>query len=258
MEVIAIPLNPVLTFVVVLARMGGLVTFAPFWSHRAAPAKVRILLALILAFVVTPIVAGNIPAPPTDFLGLAIVIAGELLIGCALGFVGRLVFSALEMAAHVVGFQMGFSLASTIDPATRAQTAALGTIAQMLGLVMFLGINGHHWMLAVMVKSFRTTAPGNFSFTPQLAELFIRLSADAIAVGVSLAAPAIVVLLTVELGLAIAGRAAPQLQIMILGFPIKIMVGLWLIGASLYFMPGAMRTVLNSIRTGMEQVLRVI
>lgn len=258
MDSFKIPLHPVLIFIVVLARMGGLVSFAPFWSHKAAPTQVRILLALALALVITPVVAATLPTPPSDYLSLTIIIVGELLIGCALGFVGKLVFSGLEVAAQILGFQMGFSLASTIDPATRAQTAALGTIAQMLGLVLFLNANGHHWMLAAMVRSFQTAAPGSFTLTPQLAELMIRLSADALAVGVSLAAPAIIVLLAVELVLAIAGRAAPQLQVMVLGFPIKIAVGLWLIGASLYFIPGAVRASLDSIRSAMEHVIRVI
>ncbi len=95
----------------------------------------------------------------------------------------------------------------------------------------------------------------NFTFSPTLAQLFLRMSADALAVGVALAAPAIVVLLAVEFALAIAGRVAPQLQIMVLGFPIKITVGLWLIGASLYFLPGAVRHTIGSIRSGLTRVL---
>jgi flagellar biosynthetic protein FliR len=255
MDPIILPLRPVLIFAVVLARVGGLVTFAPFWSHRAAPPKVRLLLALALAVVITPAVAPRLATPPSDLTALAVVMLGELAVGCALGFVGRLVFSALEMAAQILTFQMGLSLASTIDPATRAQTAALGTIAQMFGLMVLLAADGHHWMLVATVKSFQSVAPGGFAFTETLAHLFLRLSADALAVGVALAAPAIVVLLAVEFALAIAGRAAPQLQIMILGFPIKIAVGLWLTGASLYFLPGAVRTAFGALRTGLGRAL---
>lgn len=255
MEQLVIPLRPVLVFAVVLARVGGLVTFAPFWSHRLVPGRVRAVLALALALVVAPLVEPRLATPPVDLLPLALTLIGELLIGLALGLVGRLVFSALDMAAHVLGTQMGFTLAGTIDPATRAQTAALGTMAQMLGLVVLLGADGHHWLFAATVKSFQTTAPGNFGVTASLTELLIRLSADAIAVGVALAAPAIVVLLATEFALALMGRAAPQLQIMVLGFPVKIAVGLWLIGASLYFLPGALRSALEAIRVGLHKAL---
>lgn len=255
---ITIPLRPVLLFVVVLARMGGLVTFAPFWSHQVAPVRVRVLLATALAFVITPIVAPRLPTPPSEMLSLSLVLCGEILIGCAIGFIGRLVFSALDVAAYVLGFQMGFSLAGTIDPSTRAQTAALGTIAQMLGLVVLLATDGHHWLLAATVRSFQVVDMGGFHITANLLELFIRLSAEAFAAGLALAAPAIVVLLTVELALALAGRAAPQLQIMVLGFPIKIAVGLWLIGASLYFVPGVIRTTLGAMRTNLSRALALM
>ena len=257
MENLIVPLHPFLIFIVVLARIGGLVTFAPFWSHNAAPVQVRIILALMLSLIVTPVVSSHLPTPPDSFLLLSIVLVGEAVIGVAMGMAGKLVLSSLEVAAHVAGFQMGFSLAGTIDPATRAQTAAFGTIAQMFGLSMILITDTHHWILAAMVESLRLIPPGSVSITPSLADLFIRLSADSIAVGVAMAAPMIIVLLTVEFALAIAGRAAPQLQIMILGFPIKIAVGLWVIGSTLYFLPGAVRTVTNSMKIAVGKLLHI-
>lgn len=255
MEPILIPLRPVLIFAVVLARVGGLVSFAPFWSYKVTPVRVRVLLALMLALVVTPAIAPRLQTPPSNLSALMVVIIGELVIGCALGFIGRVVFSALEMAAHVFSFQLGLSLAATIDPGTRASSTALITMAQLFGLMILLSTNGHHWMLIGTVRSFQSVAPGDWSISPSLAELFIRFSADAIAVGVALAAPAIVVLFAVEFVLAVAGRAAPQLPVLMLSFPLKIAVGLWLLGASLFFVPGGVRTALSQIRTGMDRVL---
>jgi flagellar biosynthesis protein FliR len=254
-EPLLIPLRPVLIFVVVLARVGGMVTFAPFWSHHAASARIRVVIALVLALAITPAVLPKLPTPPSSLIGLTVVLVGELLIGFVLGFVGRLVFSAFEMAASIISFQMGLSLAGTIDPATQAHTTALGTIAQMLGLMFLLAADGHHWLLIATMRSFAGTAPGSFQISATLVDLIIRISADALAVGVALAAPAIVLLFAVEFILALVGRAAPQIQVMVLGFPIKIAVGLWLIGASLYFMPGAMRTTLNTMRSGLIRAL---
>ena len=258
MEPIIIPLRPILIFVVVLARVGGLVTFAPFWSNKSAPMQVRVTLALALALVLAPAVAPRLVTPPSDFVGLTTVIVGELVIGCIFGFVGRLIFSALELAAQVLGFQLGLSLASIIDPATRAQTTAIGTVAQMLGLMVMLAADGHHWLLTATVRSFETVGPDSFTFSPELARLLLRLSADALAVGVALAAPAIVVLLAVEFILAIAGRAAPQLQVMLLGFPVKFIVGIWLVGAALYFTPGAVRGALSAMKIGLNRALNAM
>ncbi len=250
-----IPLRFALVFVVVLARIGGMVTFAPFWSHKSATNQVRVLLALAMACVITPVVMNRIPVPPTNTIALTLIIFGELLIGCAVGYVGRLMFSALELAAKVFGDVIGFSLAATIDPSTRAQTAALGIIAQMTGMMVLLGMDGHHWLLSAIVRSFDISAPGNVTLNLTLLEVLIRLSADVLAMGLGLAAPAVVVLLGVEVFLAIAGRAAPQLQIMVLGFPLKIAAGLWLLGSTIYFIPGAIRTVLSTMRVALTRTI---
>lgn len=255
MQPFIIPLKPLLIFIVVLARVGGLVSFAPFWGHQAATKQIRVVLAFAMAFVITPTLIDKLPMPPTAPLPLALVLIIELATGCAFGFVGRLVFSGLEIAAQIIGYQMGFSLAAAIDPSTQAQTAALGIMAQMLGLVIFMSADGHHWLLLATVHSFQVVAPGAAHFSAPLAQLFLRLSADALAVGVALAAPAIVMLLALEFALGIAGRAIPQIQVMVLGFPLKIAAGLWLIGASLYFMPGAIRSTLGTMQHGLSRAM---
>lgn len=210
---------------------------------------------MFLAFALTPVVMTRIEMPPDDVYKLALILIGELTIGMILGFVGKLVFSGFELAAHFVAAQMGFSLAGTIDPSTQAQTTAFGTMAQMLGLMVLLGADGHHWFLAATVKSFSTTAPGSFVFSTELLDIFLRLSANALVVGITLAAPAIIVLLAVEFSLEFFGRTAPQFQVFVLGFPIKIAVGLWIIGASLFFLPNALRDILGNIYHGLVQVL---
>ncbi|HET6975104.1 MAG TPA: flagellar biosynthetic protein FliR [Pyrinomonadaceae bacterium] len=258
MDPFILPVKPVLIFLVVLARVGGLVTFAPFWGHKAAPVQIRILLALALALALTPPLVDRLPAPPDAPIALAVVLVLELVIGIVFGLVGKLVFSGLEVAAQVIGYQMGFSLASTIDPSTRAQTAALGIVAQMLGLVVFMAADGHHWLLRATVHSFQKIGPGQATISADLVQLFLRLSGDALAVGVALAAPAIVMLLAVEFTLAVIGRAIPQIQVMVLGFPLKIAAGLWLIGTSLYFMPGAIRATLVTIERGLGRAIAAL
>lgn len=235
-----------------------MVSFAPFWSHKAATAKIRAVIAGAMALALTPVLMSQIVTPPSDVSSLTLILAGELVIGMIFGFVGKIIFSSFELAAHLLASQMGFSLAGTIDPSTQAQTTAFGTIAQMLGLMVLLATDGHHWFLAATVKSFSTTAPGSFTFTPQLIEIILRLSANAIVVGVTLAAPAIIVLLAVEFALEFFGRTAPQFQVFILGFPLKIGVGLSLVGTSLFFLPSTMRDVLSGIYHSLVQVLGAI
>ena len=219
---------------------------------------VRVMLAAILAIALTPAVMPRIGTPPTEVAPLFAVLVGELAVGMAMGFAGRLVFSGFEMAAHLLASQMGFSLAGTIDPSTQAQTTALGIAAQMIGLLILLGMNGHHWFLAAAVKSYSTTAPGDFAVSAEMIEVLVRLSANILVVGVTLAAPAVIVLLAVEFALEIFGRTATQFQVFILGFPIKIAVGLWVLGSCIYFLPGAMRSVLVGVYDALVKILGVM
>src|SRR5207237_7069529 len=118
---------------------------APFWAHKALSAKIRVVAAMVLALALAPVVAPRIPTLPTDPGMLVLVLIGELMIGVTFGLIGRMVFGGVELAAHLLASQMGFSLAGTIDPSTQAQTTAFGTIAQMLAMLVFLGMNGHYW-----------------------------------------------------------------------------------------------------------------
>jgi len=254
-EPFVLPLRPFLVFLVVLARVGGLVSFAPFWAHRAVSPPARIVLAVIIAIALTPIVMTKIQTPPSEVSDLVVVLTGEIVIGMLFGFVGRVAFTSFEYASHFLSSQMGFSLAGTIDPSTQAQTTAFGTVAQMLALVTLLSVNGHHWFVAATVKSFSTTSPGNFAMNAQLLDQVIRLSANALSVGVSIAAPAIIVLLAVEFALEFFGRTAPQFQVFILGLPIKIIVGFWLLGVSIYFLSGVFRDVMGGVEQSLSAVL---
>lgn len=258
MEDFAVPIPPFLVFTMVLARVGGLVTFAPFWGHKAVSPKVKVVLAFVLAIALTPPVMQHLQLPSIGYAELAVVLVGEVAIGMAMGFAGKIVFSSFELAAHLLGSQMGFSLAGTIDPSTQAQTTAFGIAAQMAGLLILLAMNGHHWFLAAAVKSFSYVAPGEFSVSAQLIDVLLRLSANAMVVGVTLAAPAVIVLLAVEFALEIFGRTAPQFQVFILGFPIKIAVGLWIVGSCLYFLPGAMRGILGGIYDALGKIVGVM
>lgn len=255
METLELPTQPFLIFLITLARIGGLVSFAPFWSHKAASPKIRVTFALVLSLSLAPAVSAVAGPPPLGLSALLLLLIGELTIGMAFGFIGRAIFSGFELAAHFLASQMGFSLAGTIDPSTQAQTTAFGTAAQMLGLMVLLGANGHHWFLAASIKSLSKAAPGEVPVSPALLDLLVRLSADALTVGVALAAPAIIVLLAAEFALEFFGKTAPSFQVFILGFPVKIGIGLLIVGATLYFLPAAFRSNLANIHDGLGKAI---
>ncbi|MEZ5307045.1 MAG: flagellar biosynthetic protein FliR [Pyrinomonadaceae bacterium] len=255
MEPFILPLQPVLAFLIVLARVGGIVSFAPFWAHKSVSVQIRVLIAFVISLVLTPALSNSIVTPPTEVFPFGLVILGELLVGVMLGIVGRIVFSAFEFAAHFFVNHMGFALAGIVDPETKAHSSAFGIGAQMLALVAMLGANGHHWFLIAAYRSFERIPPGGFALSQNGLDILLRLSASAISVGLSIAAPAVIVLVVMEFGLEFFGRTAPQFQIFVLGFPLKIGVGLFVLGSSLYFLPAAFRDVIGGILVNLDKLL---
>lgn len=257
-ELLNIPVKLVLVYVVVLARVAGLVSFAPFWNVMTVPKQIRIVLAISLAIVITLLVKEKFPTPPQEYLSLAIVIIGEVIIGCLIGFIGQLVVSALDTTAQILSTQLGFSLASIINPTNRTQSSAIGILSEMLAIVVLLAINGHHWFLVAVVNSFSSFIPGQISLSQDIFYLLIRLSANALTTGVALAAPAVIILFAVEIFIALSGRVAPQLQVMLISFPIKTMIGLLLIGTSLYMLPKYLKQMLSVISFVLKQIFETV
>ena len=251
---IYIPVKLILTYLIVLARVAGLVTFAPFWNISSVPKQIKIIMVLCLSFIITLLVGKNIALPSWDYLALFIVIIGEVVIGSLIGFIGQLTFSALDIATQIMATQLGFSLGNIINPTNRTQTSALGILAQMLALVIFLAINGHHWFLTATIKSFVSFTPGAFSLSIDLMDKIIHLSAYAITMGLALAAPAMIILFATEILIALSGRVAPQLQILLISFPIKIMLGLVLLGSVLYVLPHQIRQILATINILLKEI----
>src|SRR2546425_8442385 len=131
MEPIMIPLHSALIFTVVLARVGGLVTFAPFWAHQATPVRVRALLALALALVITPAVAPRLPTPPSELGALTLMLAGGILLRRGAGFVGRAGFNGAGKAAHLLGLFIGVLVARPNYSAAPPANAALRALVAM-------------------------------------------------------------------------------------------------------------------------------
>jgi flagellar biosynthesis protein FliR len=226
----------------VAARVFALLTFVPAFGVRSLPAPVRIALALVLAVVLYPAVApATLPHGPVAILAL---VAKEVLVGASLGFVVALAFAALDMAGRLVDATRGATLAEVLDPLTAERTSPLAELHVQVGLLTFLALGGQRALVLALARSYETVPLAAFpTATRGLAPLAggaIRLSADAIAVALVLAAPALVALYLSEIALGLLGRAAPQVGVFFVGMPLRAAVGLLAVLVAL----GAMTPVL--------------
>ncbi len=243
-----------INFIWPLTRILGLIMVTPVFGHRAVPARVKVGLGVFIALIVSPAL------PPMPDVGLGtwyglLVLVQQFLIGVAIGFVMRVVFTAVEAAGEIVGLQMGLGFAAFFDPQSAGQTMVLARFFNILAVLVFLAVNGHLLVLGILVESFQTLP---IAAQPVSAAGFRNVAAfgsTIFAVGLQLALPLIAILLMTNLALGILTRSAPQLNIFAIGFPITLGVGLIMLDITLpYFAPQFERMIQNGLEASVSVV----
>lgn len=213
-------------------RVGGFVMAAPVIGTRAVPVRVRLILALALTGLLAPVVAPAAVIDPLAAEGLLTAIH-QIVIGATIGLVLRLLFFVFEFAGQVVAQQMGLGFASLVDPQTGAQVPVVAQFYIILATLLFFVMDAHLALIALLADSFHVLPVGPFGITAAGAGIVIDWSADLIATSLLLGLPILVALLAINFGLGIMARAAPQLNIFAVGFPVMILFGVILIFVSL-------------------------
>jgi len=224
-------------------RLLSLFASAPILSDRAVPARVKVALALACAILVAPTLTNAPTSSPISGDGLMLLIQ-QILIGITIGLGMRFVFAAVQLAGDMIGIQMGLSFATFVDPQNSTQTPIVGGFLAIVASLILLALNGHLLMIAALVESFQTIP---VSPQPGLALSFERLVAlggEIFRVGLHLSLPVLATLLVLTITMGVLARAAPQINIFAVGFPVTILVGLLLLGISLPYIGATLEQVL--------------
>ncbi len=233
-------------FFQVFLRLIALFAVAPVFGSREVPVPVRIGLALVLSLAVYPLVSQSVAPVPTDMFLLLAAALRETVIGLLMGAIVSLLFSAAVMAGDLMDIQMGFGMAAIFNPALGAQTAMMGQFMQRYSVVVFLLVNGHHLLLNGVVTSFTALPAASFTLSADALRLAGDLATTILVAGLRIAAPAVATLLIVDVALALVSRAAPQINVFVLGMQVKVVIGLIVFMAAL----GLITTVLQTYLTG--------
>src|SRR5215470_1655820 len=212
------------TFLPAFARLSGMLAWAPVLGHRSVPIPYRAGFALMFALVLTPLLPGHAPAS-REMLGWALLLAGEAFVGLAIASVAQIVMGAADVAGEVIGFQMGLSAAAVFDPSTGQHPGVVTRFEQILALLIFLAVNGHHLIIRAVASSFQRLTPGAV-FEPAVTGGIVGLGGTVLQSGVALAAPLIGMLLVLNVALALVSRATPQAHVFIIGLPVSVGLGL--------------------------------
>jgi len=206
-------------------RIGAMFAAAPIFSARSVPVRIRIILAFLIAWVLVPV----LPAPPVVDLisGEALIISvHQVLIGVAMGFIVQLVFAAFVIAGQSIAMAMGLGFASIIDPQNGLQVPVVSQAFLIMVTLVFLALNGHLVLIDMLAKSFENIPVGMMVPSRDGLWQLVNWGSDMFAGGMLVALPAVAALLLVNLAFGVTTRAAPQLNIFAVGFPVMIMVGL--------------------------------
>lgn len=219
-----------LSLLLTLMRISLLVFLLPVFGGNGAPRTLKACICLAITAAVWPHVSfpgQTMPAHPFD---IALIIVGELLLGIVFSLVVRFVFGGIQLGGQILAFQMGFSMATTVDPLQGDQETVISHFLYMVALLTFLILNGHLYMLKALMDSFKLIPPGGLVISPPFGWEIISMSGEMFVLGLKVAAPVMAALFLVELALALMARAAPQMNMLIIGFPVKIAIGLLFLG----------------------------
>lgn len=210
-------------FLLVLARVGGVLALAPLPGARLFPTPAKLALAVLLAAALAPLAGVRIPTP--GGLGtLTVWIMGEAGFGLAVGLSLHLLSEMLGMAAQLIGFQAGYSYINTIDPATQVDATILNVLLAMMGGLLFFAFDMQLHVVRALAMSLEATPLGEFVVEPATAWRLVKLGAAVFETAFRLAFPVVAVLLLLDLSLALLSYVNSRMQLLTLAFPIKMVV----------------------------------
>ena len=224
-------------FILVLARVSPLFLLAPVFSSKMLPLRARSVAAVAISFGLAPWALHG-QHLSLDAVTLGGLVLKELLVGLAYAFALGAVFAAVSVAGSLLDTAMGFSYGSLIDPITGNQSQILSQLYAMVGVLIFIAIDGDHWMIEGLARSYDLIPIQSFPSLNALVggadHAFVSIFASAL----ELAAPVLLAVLITDAAMGMVARVMPQLNVFAVGFPAKIAVGLLVMGVSLPFVGG--------------------
>lgn len=217
-------LEPLAVALLASFRAGIVLFMLPLLDGGVLPRVVRVLLALSLGFVLAP---ATLAAVPDHWLGWLLAMGRELAIGFTLAFFVTAFLSIPNLAGDIVAQEMGLRLAQEVDPTTRVPSTAIGRIYQSTLFLMFLAVNGHHDVVRALHQSYESF-PVAGSGVPHALEGVVRSVGMVLRHAMTIAAPLFVVMMVASLVMALLAKTVPQLNIMIFGYPLRVLAGLLL------------------------------
>jgi len=247
--------------VLVAMRVGGLMTFAPFFANAALPAPVKAGLTLVLTALLVPVYASTSAAAaasvvaPSGITGWLMMALSEIALGMVLGFVTQFVFEGMELAGQIASFQFGFSLVNVIDPNSQVEVTVLSTLHDLIAVLIFLQLGVHRWLLRATAMSFRVIPPGSLATAHFPAAGLIKMSGAMWLIGAEIAFPIVLATMLTDLTIGFMAKASPQFPALFFGISLKFLLGIAVLYGSVAFWPHLLERYFYHALTNLESLL---
>lgn len=249
LQAITVHLPPAL---LVIFRIGGLTIFGPLLGSNVIPLRIKIFLAFLIGIAVYPLLSSTtmVGVPlELELFSLAPLVAMELLIGMIIGYIASLPLTAMQTGGLLMGQQMGLGFARFYNPAIDDEADVLGQILFFMALAMFLLIGGHEYMLLAVLNSFEYVPLGGFVPDLALIDLLIGLLLSSFELGMRVALPLLGIVLIQSVAMGFIAKTVPQLNILSLGFPLRILMGFGIVAVGVTVMGDVLMDEFNSMFT---------
>lgn len=223
-------------FVLVLTRTSGIFLISPFFGSLNVPIQLRAVAAITMAMIIFPVIVRETTVTaPASLLMFAGTVAQEMFVGWLIGFVAYVVMAAINMSGKIMDLQIGFAVANVMDPTSGQQSPLIGSFLYNLSVIYLLVVNGHHMIIAGLVESFRSVPLDSVVWNPSIANFMIDLTSGVFLTGMKIAMPVTFAILITNVGMGILARTMPQMNIFVVGIPMHLMIGLFMLAMLMPF-----------------------
>lgn len=251
--------NNIGIFVIVLSRSSGIFLLSPFFGSMNVPVMFRALTALTFTFILCPLLIKTnfIELPSTVIMFLAMIVE-EMFIGWLIGFVSFVSFAAINLAGKVMDMQVGFAIVNVMDPTSGQQIPLIGSFLYNLAILIFIITNGHHMIISALAESFRLIPMLSMHYSDSFVDVMVNITTVIFITGMKIAMPVTFAILLTNVGLGILARTMPQMNIFVVGIPMHIMIGIFMLSFVVPFYVLFLDVVFNEMYGNISLALKTI
>ena len=251
--------NHAAVFLLLLTRITGIFIISPFFGSQNIPITMRVATAMTIAVVIFPVVdQQTIVEAPASVLSYGLSVLSELFIGWLIGLVSYVALISISMAGKIMDLQVGYAMVQVMDPTSGQQNALIGSFLYNLAVIIFLVTDGHHFLLSGLVESFQMIPITGLNLDTDIVDLMVDFTNGIFVSGMKVAIPVTFAILLTNVGLGILARTMPQLNIFVVGVPMHLVIGTFVLAMLIPFYVVFLDVLFNEMYGNITIALRAI